>query len=234
MSFPDLGTLPNPLTIQWQQNTTSCADAFTNIPGANGTSYDPGALTETTYFRVRSTNSGGCSSGTCESFSNCVAVTVNPLPIVDAGDYGPVCLDAAPINLIGTPTGGTFSGTGVTANVFNPANAGAGSFDITYSFTDGNGCTNTEITTIVVNPLPVLDAGDYGPVCLDAAPINLIGTPAGGTFSGTGVTANVFNPAVAGVGSFNITYSFTDSNGCTNSEITTIVVNPLPVVDAGD
>lgn len=51
----------------------------------------------------------------------------------------------------GTPTGGTYSGTGVSGGMFDPSVAGVGTWTITYSYTDGNGCTNTATQTIYVD-----------------------------------------------------------------------------------
>ncbi len=48
-------------------------------------------------------------------------------------------------------------------------------------------------------------------------------SPAGGTFSGPGVTAGTFDPAVAGV--HTISYTFTDSSGCTGSTTDSIYVD---------
>jgi len=81
--------------------------------------------------------------------------------------------------LIGTPAGGTFSGTGVVGGSFDPATAGVGTTTITYTITDANGCTGVATTDIVVNPLPTPDAGTYGPLCIDNGLEPLIGTPAG-------------------------------------------------------
>ncbi len=44
--------------------------------------------------------------------------------------------------------------------------------------------------------------------CADSEPAFLSGSPAGGTFSGPGVTGAVFDPAVAGPGTHTITYTF--------------------------
>ena len=50
-----------------------------------------------------------------------------------------------------------------------------------------------------------------------------------GTYSGTAVTAGQFNPAVAGVGTFPITYSYTNLYGCNgNASQSITVVAPLP------
>jgi Secretion system C-terminal sorting domain/PKD domain len=187
--------------------------------GVTGNTFNPAVGTQTITYTFTAAN--GCVG------SSQTTITVNPLPVVNAGTYAAVCSNAAPITLLGSPAGGTFSGTGVTGNTFNPA---VGTQTITYTFTNANGCTGSSQTTITVNPLPVVSAGTYDPVCINAAPITLIGSPVGGTFSGTGVTGNTFNPAV---GTQTITYTFTNANGCTNSNQSTITVNPLPIVSAG-
>ncbi|MCC6463558.1 MAG: Ig-like domain-containing protein, partial [Saprospiraceae bacterium] len=182
--------------------------------GVTGNLFDPSVGTQIITYTA--TDGTGCTNSTTTT------ITVYPLPTVSAGTYGPVCVDAADVTLEGTPSGGTFSGTGVTGNFFDPT---AGTQTITYTYTDENSCTNSATTTIVVNPLPVVSAGIYGPVCADAADVALEGTPAGGLFSGTGVTGNLFDPSV---GTQIITYAYTDVNGCKNSATTTITVNPLP------
>ncbi len=175
-----------------------------------------------------SNNNNILDAGECTGDSVIFLVNINPLPVVDAGAYPPVCIDAPDINLSGTPLmSGTFSGTGVTGSLFDPS---FGTQIISFTYTDGNGCSNSDTALITVNPLPNVDAGAYLPVCMDAPDVTLVGSPAGGSFSGIGVTANLFDPSV---GTQLITYSFTDIHGCSNSATTTITVNPLPIVDAG-
>lgn len=53
--------------------------------------------------------------------------------------------------LIGAPLGGTFSGIGVSGTNFDPSVAGVGTWTITYTYTDGNGCTDTATTYITVD-----------------------------------------------------------------------------------
>ncbi len=50
------------------------------------------------------------------------------------------------------------------------------------------------------------------------------GIPAGGTYSGTGVSGTNFNASLAGLGVHAITYTYTDSNGCVSSVFDNIVV----------
>lgn len=61
------------------------------------------------------------------------------------------CNTAEPLTLSGgAPTGGTYSGAGVSGGIFDPSVAGVGSHLITYTFTDGNGCQNSAAQTILV------------------------------------------------------------------------------------
>jgi gliding motility-associated-like protein len=118
------------------------------------------------------------------------------------------------------------SGSGTNASgVYN-----VGVSTITWIVTDSCGNSTTCTTTVRINPLPDVNAGTYAPVCLNSGVITLTGSPAGGTFSGPGVTGTTFNPATSGPGTHTITYSYTDQNGCSNSAISTITVNPLPTV----
>jgi len=68
---------------------------------------------------------------------------------------GPFCQGAPCVNLVGTPSGGLFSGTGVVGNQFCPTTSGAGSFTVTYTVTQ-NGCSFSTSTTVVVGQNPVL------------------------------------------------------------------------------
>ncbi|MCB0452960.1 MAG: choice-of-anchor L domain-containing protein, partial [Aequorivita sp.] len=114
--------------------------------------------------------------GTCETQETVVITQPNQIT-VDAGDYGPLCDNVSPITLTGTPTNsnGTWSGTGVTDNgdgtaSFDPTGL-SGSVTVTYSYTDGSSCSNSDTADILVNTAPTVDAGDYGPLCDNVSPI---------------------------------------------------------------
>jgi PKD repeat protein len=163
-------------------------------------------------------------------------VTVNPLPIVDAGADITNCISVPTVNLNGTPAGGTWTGTGVTdpAGVFSPPTSGAGTFNLTYTYTEPvTGCTASDFLVSVVNPLPVVNAGNDTTLCDQPFPIQINGTPAAGTWSGPNVTpAGVFTPN--GTGTFNLTYSFTNGNGCTNTDVRIVTVNAPIQPNAGN
>jgi hypothetical protein len=77
---------------------------------------------------------------------------VNPLPEVSFTGLSSIyCIDNSPVSLTGNPLGGIFTGDGITGNIFDPNTAGAGDHDISYSFTDGNGCETTALITVTVD-----------------------------------------------------------------------------------
>ncbi|WP_167614524.1 T9SS type A sorting domain-containing protein, partial [Maribellus sediminis] len=88
---------------------------------------------------------------------------------------------------------------------------------------------------ITVNDLPTVTLSAFSDVCVDAAEFALSGgSPANGTYSGTGVSSGQFDPATAGVGTHTITYTYTDPNGCTSSNTADITVNNLPEAPVGE
>lgn len=78
-------------------------------------------------------------------------LSVDALNVSWSGGNDTVNLSSGGITLNGgTPPGGTYSGNGVTNNVFFPANAGGNTSIITYSYTDSAGCTSTATKTFVI------------------------------------------------------------------------------------
>ncbi|MBS1733818.1 MAG: hypothetical protein JST02_11040, partial [Bacteroidetes bacterium] len=79
---------------------------------------------------------------------------------------------------------------------------------------------------LTVNPMPEVDfAGLPTTICSNAEAVTLTGTPAGGVFSGTGISGNTFDPSVAGVGGpYTITYTYSTLAGCTASSNATVTV----------
>lgn len=209
-------------------NTASPAGGNYSGPGVTGNIFNPAtAGTGTHTITYTYTDVNGCTN---TANSN---ITVNPSPVVTMQPLPQVCINALPFPLTGgSPSGGTYSGPGVNAGVFDPSQTGAGLHTITYTYTNSDGCTGTTSTNIQVNPLPMVTLNDYPDVCITTPPFTLSGgSPAGGSYTGNGVSAGSFNPATAGSGSHNITYSYTDITGCSNSAVKGILVSPLPDVD---
>src|SRR4029079_8868382 len=95
----------------------------------------------------------------------------------------------------GFPSGGVYSGTGVSNGMFDPMADGVGSHMIHYTYTSAFGCVAVDSQAIVVNAQPVVTFAALNPVCLDAGSITLTGgSPAGGIYYGNGITNGVFDP----------------------------------------
>lgn len=176
-------------------------------------------------YNVTVTDFNGCIG------SGVIPLTVNPLPIVNAGADQTLCNQPVATSLTGfspsTGGTGTWSGVGVTTSgVFTPSAVGC--VNLTYTFTSTTtGCTNSDIVQVcVVNPTPANGGPDFNE-CLSSTAVSL---PSGGTWSGPNVASNMFTPS--SVGTF--TLNFTVGNGsCQTSDQVQVTVLPLPTANAG-
>jgi hypothetical protein len=189
--------------------------------GVTGDSFSPAdADTGTHTVAYLYVDNNGCSN------QQSASTIVNPLPVVSLTGLDSVyCEDDLDAQMTATPSGGTFSGPGLIANAFGPSRVGAGGpYTITYSYTDGNGCTRADTLQTSVNAMPVVTIGGLDPLYCSYIPeVTLTLSPAGGTLQGTGTSGNVFSPSTAGPGNHILIYSFADNAGCageTNEMVT--------------
>lgn len=192
----------------------------------------------------------------CES-SDVVTVTVNQGPVADAGLNVETC-SGTTITIGGSPTaaGGvppyTYSwspATGLsntnTANpTFTSTNMTATNVPFTFyvTVTDAFGCTSMDQVTITVYPGVIVDAGVDDEICFG------LSTQIGGLAPATNgippysynwgpsvglITPNVPNPTVTPTSSTIYTLTVTDFRGCEGSDEVVVIVNPLPIVEAG-
>ena len=119
-----------------------------------------------------------------------------------------LCIGNTPYTLKNTSGVGNFYGTGITdtaKGIFDPKVAKVGVHKIMY-YSDFN-CVDS--LTITVEDLPIVTySGLAGSYCFKDASYTLVGVPAGGVFSGPGITGDQFNPTDAGTGNHTITYTF--------------------------
>ncbi len=181
----------------------------------NGVVFSP---TSTTNYTVTGTDGNGCQNTAQRT------ITVNALPNVGSTTTNSVIC-------IGFTT--SLNGTGANTYVWSPlvSNGTAFSPSITVIYTvtgtDGNGCSNTALRTITVNPLPnVGSTTTNSMICLGFS-TSLSGTGANSYVWTNGVfDAVAFSPTTT----INYTVTGTDINGCINSAQRSITVNPLPIV----
>jgi gliding motility-associated-like protein len=175
-------------------------------------------------YWVIGTDANGCQD------SDSVTVTVNPLPIVDAGVDQTVCEgQQAQLAATGAMTytwqPGTMNGQTVTVTPTSTAT-------YTVTGTDANGCEGTDSVTVTVIPAPVVLAqqAPTGPIC-EGESVTL---SAGGALTydwnpgGPGASIVVTPGATMGY-----LVTGTDANGCTDTATVVVTVNPLPIVDLG-
>lgn len=210
----------NASTYSWSPNY--------NLSTVEGSSVIAKPLTTTTYT-VTGITVGGCHAQT--NFT----INVNPLPIVNVDSFNSVCSNSPSFFLNGgTPAGGIYSGMGVNEGKFNATTSGPGIFMIQYLYSDINGCSNKSQASINVKAAPQITMTPIPTLCKDGAPIILSsGNPAGGNYSGAGVSSGIFNPTI-GVGSHLINYSYSDSNGCIDSSFVFADVEALPFISLGN
>ncbi|MCF8276416.1 MAG: gliding motility-associated C-terminal domain-containing protein [Flavobacteriales bacterium] len=103
--------------------------------------------TETTLYEVTATDNNNCEA------SDTVTVFVVAIPQVTIVEPDSLVCDVEqPFQLVGNPTGGTFSGTGVNSDgMFDPMAAGNGAHVVTYTFGSVANCDVDTSVVIVVD-----------------------------------------------------------------------------------
>lgn len=183
-------------------------------------------------------NDGADQTGTLVNLAGGTTFTVQYCDNANDGNFNYIFTDittgASTAGTFGFPTGGgcftvvlpalsgtsTFSGNGITNNgdgtaSFNPSGLTAGTHTITYTWDNGQGCTETvtqDVTVTCTTPCdPTWAATSLcetdGVVDLTA----LVTGDAGGTWSGTGVTGTNFDPTGLS-GNISVTYTLPTCN----------------------
>jgi hypothetical protein len=138
------------ITYSWTNNNTAiglAASGTGNIASfvARNTTADPivATITVTPSITVGTT--------TCVGTARTFTITVNPTPVVSATDLfnRRICVSDQPFALGGIPSGGVWSGTGVSGGQLIPSNLVSGSsYVLTYSFTSAAGCSASDTTSL--------------------------------------------------------------------------------------
>jgi len=224
-------------TYTWTNSNTDIG-----LPSGNSGDIPTFTATNTGIDPISSVITVTPTASSCTGLPVTFNVLVNPTPTVAVPADTTACHGAI-VNgsLFTSPTAGTTfswtnqiatiglaaSGTGdvpsFTAN--NTSNALITSL-ITVTPT-ANGCTGIPSTySISVNPLPVITFSPMPQLCFTSPPFILDqASPAGGVYSGIGITDSTYDPSVAGIGMHTITYDYTDPNtACSNTGTTQIVL----------
>ncbi len=232
-STPSGGGNAGSFSYVWLSSTDG--NNFSIIAGATGTSYNPGVVTQTTYFR-RVVSKGSCNSDE----SNIILISINQSPSIDVISTGSLCGSGSATLEVQSESGATIKwyATEQSSAVLNttlifstPIVTQTTTY---YAQATKSGCTSNRIPVVVtVNPIPSVASVTNGSVC-GSGDVTLSATSSSGSIQwyseatdgallGTGQTFTA--PAI----SFNTTvYAQAVDNGCSSERTAvTAIVNPV-------
>ena len=164
------------------------------------------------------TNTAGCTAT-----DQIYIVVVETPSITFTTEASVTCPVGDPILLTVMGDIGSYDGTGVVLEpttgdyYFHPQLAGVGDFTI-YAITAQSLCAGIDSLEISVVELPEpAITTNVTSVCQSEVPLDLLASPAGGTFSGPGIVDNAWHTDALSAGTYPITYTYTLSDGCTDS-----------------
>lgn len=149
---------------------------------------------------------------------------------INLSDYKGTAQPGGSWSITGSPLGSTAT---ISSNFFNSNNTLSGNYVVTYTLSPvpSGSCPKTVSRNIKVNnPIVTLSLSPNN-VCEDTEKLKLSGgSPIGGVYSGVGVfDTDSINPKIVGVGNtVEIKYTYTDTNGCSNSDTNNFKVNKSP------
>jgi uncharacterized protein YjdB len=169
-----------------------------------------------------------------------VIVSVNPLPVVAAITGTAIVCETATTNLANATASGVWSSSAAgvatvgTSGIVTGVNAGNAT--ISYTVTNGFGCSTTATVVVTVNPRPTVAAITGTLSVCDDATTTLSNITASGVWSSSAPAIATVGTSgiVTGVSAGNATISYTVTNGfgCSINATAILTVNPLPVVAA--
>ena len=207
------GTLP---AYRWFKNGVA-------INNATASAYS-GTFANNDTIRLRLTSSSSCIISNVV-FSNPIIMRVFPLT-VNAGADTQYC--AGPqVQLLGQPTGGQWTGTGVSASgLFTETTPN--SYALQYRV-NKYGCSKADGKTVIIKALPTFSLGSDISVCETAIPFSINGQT-GITCGGPAFVSGQFDPNIAGPGTTELKCTKTGTNGCARNDTVLITVTGVDTV----
>ena len=211
-----------PTTLTWWNAPTAGSQLGNGSPFQTvGSTLLPDTDTSGTFTFYAQSNSVSCVSSRVP-----VTVTVNPLPVVDAGVAFEVC-PLAPITLSATGANTYAWSNGVTNGV--PFNAPTDTTVYTATGTDANGCSNTDTITVFALPTLPVSISPAGPITIcqgDPLTLSVTGLAAGPlqvltqwNFNADSTVPNIGSGSASLVGGTTATFA----SGAGSSDTATVV-----------
>ncbi len=222
------------ITISWVASITT--PIITQIAGMASGSTFPLGVTVNTFVTE---NQGGLD--TC-SFTITVVdaeiPTINCLSDIEVCEGTSINSPSTSDNCPGEVVNYTLSGvtTGLGGSNINSVMFNIGTTLVAFVVTDAAGNQDSCSFNVIVNPLPTVNISPFAidSICdYNQAIVLPMGSPVSGVYSGTGVSGTNFDPSQASQGTNWITYTYTDSIGCVNSDSTSIYVDGCANLEEG-
>ncbi len=206
-----------PYTYLWENGTTTASRSVS--PSSNTT------------YTVSVTDANGCSN------VDQVLVSVNPLPIANAGLDKEICAGSST-----TVTASASAGTAPYSYLWSTTSSlptinvsPSATTTYTITITDSKGCAQSDTMVLTVNTLPDANSGSDTQICIGQS-TSLSASATGGigpyTYqwsNGHSGATNMVSPTI----STTYTLTVTDAKGCTKTDQVLVTVNPLPIANAG-
>ncbi len=226
--------------LNWLSSTTGPNGPWVSIANTTSTQTFSG-LTQTTWYAAV-VQSGGCVSDTSSS----AMVTVNPKPVASfTASADTICLGASITfnNTTTIPSGfiQTYSwdlGDGNTLGNMSPVvhtYLVADTFTVSLFAVSDQGCLDTALMTILVNGVPsaAISAGSATTFCFGDSVI--LTAPAGPDLAYFWLPDSLITQSIVADSSSWYIVTVTDTlTGCLSSDSIEVIVNSLPIVDAGN
>lgn len=192
-------------SVFWFRNDTL-------IAGANDTLY---TATRSGQYHVVQTKEQ------CSSTTPPLTVVVQAPPVASISASGDLDLCQGESVVLTGGGGSTYHwNTGASSRSITVSRAGEYSVQV-----NAGACGAEASVTVKVNPLPVVAITAPDPFLeYRQAPVTLTAQPAGGQFSGNGVSNGRFDPARAGLGKSTLFYNYTSPEGCQASASQNVIV----------
>ena len=138
----------------------------------------------------------------------------DPIPTIIANPSSSICQ-----GMSATLDAGVYSSYHWSTSSANETITVSATGNYAVTVTDSHGCTASGSDSVTVHPIPNVSISPPDTiVCENSSAYTLHGgNPTNGVYTGTGVSNGTFNPAITGLGTFTIMYTYTDSAGCSDS-----------------
>lgn len=225
-----LGGNPVPTVTETPGTFSAEPSGIVFVSAATG-EIDVDASTQGTYD-ISYVRGGGCPDTVI------ISITLTDVPDAEfsysSSAYCVNATDPSPVFVPGANAGSFSSTAGLVINantgVIDVSASAPGSYTVTNDIAAVGSCpAATHATNVQINDLPAVALTLTQDTVCTGTPSFLLagGTPAGGTYSGTGVLSGIFNPSALSQGESSvITYTYTDqSTACSNSATDVITVD---------